>query len=155
VKKLVCLTILSCLLASRLSAALAVGEVVPVFAAKDQHGRDYVFTNGPAYLLAATDMSASKLANQKIAEQGVGYLEKKQAVYVLDIHTMPAVARLFAFPKMRKYPQRMILVDAAETLAAYPAQAGRVTVLTLAPDRKIRAIHFWDPLHEPLADVLK
>ena len=149
------LALFGVLLAGRLMAALAVGDVVPVFTAKDQHDKAYVFTNGPTFLIVATEMAASKVANQKLAELGAGYLEKNQAVYVLDIHTMPGVARLFALPKMRKYPQRMILVDSAETLAVYPTQADRVTVLTLTPDRKIKALHFWDPVHEPLADVLK
>ena len=144
---------LSVLLAFSAAAELAVGDVVPVFAGQDQHGRDYQFTNGPAFLLVAKDMAASKSANQKLAEQGAGFLEKQKAVYAMDIHTMPAIARVFAFPKLRKYPQRLMLVDDARTLAPFPARAERITVLVLTPERKIQAIRFWDPASEPVAGV--
>lgn len=134
---------------------LAVGDRVPVFSAADQHGQAYGFTNGPAFLLVAKDRGASQLANQKLAEKGAGFLESRHAIYVLDIHAMPAIARLFALPKMRKYPQRMILIEAAETLAPFPSQAERVTVLTLSPERKIQTIRFWNPATEPVVGILK
>ena len=137
------------------AAVLAVGQVAPAFAGQDQHGKDYQFTNGPLFLLVAKDMTASKIANQRLADQGAGFLEKQQAVYVMDIHTMPGVARMFALPKLRKYPLRMLLVDSAETLAPFPAQPDRITVLVLTPERKIKAIHYWDPVREPVAAVLK
>jgi len=145
-----------CLLwVSARAAQLAVGDAVPAFSAKDQNGKEFHFTNGVQFLLVVTDMACGKFANQKLAEQGAGFLEKNQAAYLLDIHTMPAVARVFALPKMRKYPQRIILVEAAETLAAFPMQAGRVTVLTLTPARRIRKISYWDPAREPVAGCLK
>ena len=133
------------------AAPLAVGDAVPAFSAKDQHGRTFTFTNGIQYLLVATEMACGRSANQKLAEPGAGFLEKQQAAFLLDIHSMPAVARVFALPKMRKYSQRIVLVESAETLAAFPAQPGRVTVLALTPAGRIRKIGFWDPALEPVS----
>src|ERR1035438_1594197 len=103
-----------CLLwVSARATELVVGDAVPAFSAKDQHGKEFVFTNGTQFLLVATERACGTSANHKLAEQGAGFLEKHQAVYVMDIHAMPFVARLFALPKMRKYPQRIVLVETA------------------------------------------
>lgn len=136
-------------------APLQVGDAVPAFAAKDQHGAAYSFTNGAAFLLVATERRSAKSANQKLAGEGAGFLAKHHAAYLMDIHAMPAVARYFAFPKLRKYPQRIVLVDNAETLSRVPVQPGRVTILKLTPDGRIAKISFWQPASEPVVDVLK
>jgi len=80
-----------CLLCvSAQAAPLAVGDPVPPISANDQHGTKFVFTNGIEFLLVATEMDCAKTANHKLAEQGTGYLEQHHAVYLMDIHTMPA-----------------------------------------------------------------
>ena len=135
--------------------ALKVGDPVPTFVAKDQFGKDFKLAPGLRFLLLGFDMGASKTANLKLTDLGAGWLEKHGAVYVLDIHTMPAVARLFAFPKMRKYPHRIILGDDEKLLAPFPRQEGKITVLALATDGKIEEIRYWNPSSEGLEGVLK
>jgi len=103
---------------------LVVGDAVPPFAAKDQFGKEFKLEPGLHCLMLGFDMNASKEANVKLSELGAGWLEKTNAAYVLDIHTMPAVARFFALPKMRKYLQRIVLGDDAAMLAPFPRQAG-------------------------------
>ena len=141
----------SVLCVSASAAALAVGDAVPVFSAKDQHGGVFNSTNGVRYLLVATEMACGKAANLKLAEQGAGLLETNCAAYLVDIHTMPAVARLFVLPKLRKYPHRIVLVEAAETLSLFPVQAGRVTVLALTSAGRIQKINYWNPAKEPVS----
>jgi hypothetical protein len=128
-----------------LGALLAVGNAVPVISASDQHGVPFVFTNGIRYLLVATEMGCAKSANKQLAAQGTGYLEKYRAVYLMDIHPTPGIARIFAFPKMRKYPQRIILIDSADALAVFPKQPGRLTVLVLTAEGQVQKISYWDP----------
>jgi hypothetical protein len=134
---------------------LKVGDAVPGFSAKDQFGQDFKFEPGLKYLLLGFDMGVSKSANLKLADLGAGWLEKHGAAYLLDTHTMPAIARVFALPKMRKYPHRIILGDDAAVLAPFPRQEGHITVLTLAPDGKIKEVRYWHPTDEPLAPLLK
>ena len=133
------------------SGLLGVEDVVPNISALDQRGKQFNSTNGVRYLLIATEMACAKAANLKLAAQGADFLETNRAAYLLDIHTMPAVARWFALPKMRKYPQRIILVDAAATLAGFPRRAGAVTVVELSPAGRVVKISFWNPEHEPVA----
>jgi hypothetical protein len=136
-------------------APLTVGDAMPAFSAKDQHGQEFVFTNGTQFVLIAMERACGTSANHKLAEQGAGFLEKHRAVYMMDIHTMPGVARLFALPKMRKYPQRIVLVETPETLQWVPAQPGRVTVLALTPAGRVQQISYWNPDSEPVAGYLQ
>jgi hypothetical protein len=52
-----------------LATPLAVGDVVPALAAKDQHGKEFVFTNSVRFLLVATERACGTAANRKLAEQ--------------------------------------------------------------------------------------
>jgi hypothetical protein len=152
---LVALVLGAVIAGSAQAAPLAVGDAVPAFSAKDQFGKDFKFEPGLHFLLLGFDMGASKSANLKLSDLGAGWLEKQNAAYVLDIHTMPGIARVFAFPKMRKYPHRIILGDDANLLAPFPRQDGRITVLVLTPDGKICEIRYWNPATEMLGTVLK
>jgi hypothetical protein len=133
---------------------LTVGDAVPSFAAKDAFGKEFTFAPGPKFLLIGCDMSASKTASQKLAGLGEGGLEKRGAIYVMDIHSMPGIARMFALPKMRKYPFRVILADTADVLAPFPHQPEKITVLALTPEGTIREIRYWDSANEDAAKAL-
>jgi len=137
------------------AAPLTVGDALPAFSAKDQFGRDFNSTNHVRFLLVATEMSSAKAANQMLAAQGGDFLGTNHAAYLMDIHTMPAAARWFAIPKMKKYPQRIVLVDSAETLTDFPVRPGCVTVLALTAAGRIQKISFWNPNQKSMDDYLK
>jgi len=135
------------------AAPLAVGGAIPEITAKDQHGQSYRFTNGTACLLIAMDMDSAKAANKALAAEGEGFLEKHHADYLMDIHTMPGIGRFFALKKMRKYPQRIVLIETADTMNWVPIKAGHVTVLRLTPEGKIEKILFWQAAQEPVTRI--
>ncbi|HEY8962464.1 MAG TPA: hypothetical protein VIM57_09685 [Luteolibacter sp.] len=133
----------------------AVGSKVASFSATDQHGAAFTFdAKDTRYLLVSFDMETGKKANAALNALGKDYLSGKHAVYVANIHGMPAVGRFFALPKMRKYAHRIILGDDANLLAPYPQQAGKVTVLKL-DDAQVRKVSYWDPSAEGLDALLK
>jgi len=134
---------------------LAVGDPIPVISAKDQFGTNFILTTNLQCLLVVKEMACAKSANHKLADQGAGFLEKHGAAYLMDIHTMPGIARFFAFPKLRKYPERIVLVDTAEALARFPMQDGEVTVLSLTPELRIKKISYWKPDSDPVANVFE
>jgi len=43
-----------------------------------------------------------------------------------------------------------VLVDSATMLTAFPMEPGRLTVLALTPEGRIRKISCWNPDHEPV-----
>lgn len=121
------------------------GDTLGPFTVKDQHGRDFTFAPGPALLIVSLAMPVAKDANAYLAAQPAGILEQHRALFLSGIHGMPAVGRLFALPKMRKYPHRILLGDDENLLARFPAQDGRLTILRLDPVARITAIEFADP----------
>lgn len=145
--------LLSCQLAT--AAPLAVGDAIPAVAAKDQHGAAYTFTNGTAFLLVAVEMDAAKAANQKLAAEGAGYLEKHGAAYLMDIHPMPGIAKVFALPKMRKYPHRIVLIETKGVLNWAPSKPGHVTLLALNPEGRVSNISYWNPASESASGLFK
>lgn len=137
------------------AAPLEVGGEIPKISAQDQHGIAYTFTNGTACLLIAMDMDSAKAANQKLAAEGTGFLEKHNAAYLMDVHTMPAVGQFFALRKMRKYPQRIVLIETANTMNWVPVKTNHITVLKLTKEGKVEKISYWQPATEAVGDVLK
>jgi len=130
---------------------LAVGDILPAITANDQHGTPFVLTTNIQVLLVATEMDCAKAANRKLADQRAGFLEKYHAAYLMDIHTMPAIGRFFAIPKMQKYPQRIVLIDSPTVLADFPTKASCVTVISLNATNQIQKISYWNPASEPVA----
>jgi len=127
---------------------LAVGGVVPAIEAKDQHEKEFKLSDDSEWLLISFDMGTGKAANGRLEKKGAAWLDDHKAVYVSNIHGMPGVGRMFALPKMRKYPHRIILADADGLLDGFPTSDGKVTVLKLKPGRVIDAISYWDPRKE-------
>jgi hypothetical protein len=134
---------------------LKVGDKIPAITAKDQHDVPYVFTNGTAYLLFALDMDSAKAANHKLADAGAGFLEQHGAAYLMDVHTMPAIAKFFAIPKMQKYPERIVLIDTEHTLDWVPAKPGSLTVLKLTPEARIEKISYWQSTSESVTNLFQ
>jgi len=134
---------------------LGVGDAVPSFSMKDQFGKEFKFEAGLRFLLLGFDMGTTKQANLKLADLGAGWLEKHNAVYILDIHTMPGIAKIFALPKMRKYPHRIVLAEDDSLLAPFPRKPERITVMVLNPKGKVSEIRYWDPATEALGTVLR
>lgn len=126
---------------------LAVGDAMPAISAKDQHGVPFVLTTNIQTLLVATEMDCSKAANRQLASEATGFLDKHNAVFLMDIHSMPGVARMFAIPKMKKYPHRIVFIDSSTVLTNFPSQTNRVAVISLNAGH-IRQIVFWDPANE-------
>lgn len=132
-----------------------VGSVVQAFEAKDQHGKAYKFTKGTKYLLVSFDMSAGKKANKLFAKKGADYLRGKKAVLVSNIYGMPKIGRVFALPKMRRYPHTIILADEENLLSSIPRKEGMVTVMALDTKGKVTQLQYWDPAKQDVDTILK
>ncbi len=121
------------------------GDTVPAIEAKDQHEQPFKLGDDALWLLISFDMGTGKAANGYFEKKGAPYLPDHKAVYVANIHGMPGVGRMFALPKMRKYPHRIVLADDEHLLDVYPREDDRVTVIKLGPGRVVQSIAFWDP----------
>jgi len=156
VKKLIAGLMASFLgISSLFAAPYETGQAVESFKAEDQHGTAFELQpTKTKFLLVSHDMETGKRANATLTGLGKTYLSDKKAVYVANIEGMPAIGRMFAIPKMKKYSHRIILGDDAALIARFPQQAGKVTVLTLVGG-KVQSIAYWNPGAEAVADYLK
>ena len=134
---------------------LKVGDPFPAFTAKDQHEKDYQFTNSTRHVLITFDMATGKKVNKALAAEGAEFLDKHHAVYIANIHGMPGIGRFFALPKMRKYPHRIILADQEHLLDPFPQKPDQATYLTLDAKAVIQSVEFWDPQSKNASDILR
>jgi NADPH-dependent ferric siderophore reductase len=69
-------------------------------------------------------------------------MSRNGAVYVADVSSMPAIiTRLFALPKMRERPYRIMLADSTDSVSFLPRQPHAVTVIRLR-DNKLASIDY-------------
>ncbi len=139
------LTVWFPLLAHAGESVLAAGDTFPVITAQDQHEKPIAIEKGVRHVMVTFSMGVGKKANKYFAGKGAGFLPQNNAILVNDIHPMPGVGRVFALPKMRKYPHRILLADEEGLLDPFPQKDDMVTVFDLDADMRITAIRFWDP----------
>ena len=122
-----------------------VGDPFASFTTKDQHEKSYTFEAGTRLVVVAFEMGAGKAANAFLEKQPAEFLGAHKAIFVSNIHGMPGIGRMFALPKMKKYPHRILLADAEDFLARYPAQEDQLTVFTLDDKGVITGIRHVNP----------
>jgi hypothetical protein len=126
-------------------ALYKVGDAIEAFSVKDQHEKPFAFAPGPQRLIVSYTMGVGKAANAFFAKQPASFLEDQKTLFLSDIHGMPGVGRVFALPKMKKYPHRILLGDDDHLLDRHPKEKDRLTVFELDPSGKITAIKHIDP----------
>ena len=128
-------------------APYEVGDKFAPIAVKDQHDKPAEVSPalGTRHLIVSFTMGTGKDANRYFEAQGAAWLDQHHAVFLANIHGMPGVGRMFALPKMKKYPHRILLGDEAHLLDRYPEQKGKLTVFDFNDDGTIAAIRFLDP----------
>ncbi len=130
---------------------LAVGALLPELTLPDQHGTTQ--TSGDAtVILLAPDRESGAIAHQVLMTESDG-LDAKGIVYISDISGMPSlVTNMFALPKMRDYPYRVLLGYEETDTQILPRRAGKVSVLRLQ-NGIVEQIGFAESA-EALADMI-
>jgi len=131
--------------AATAAEVLGQGDVFPITESVDQHDNKCVVSKDTRYVAVSFTMSDGKKANRYFEEKGKDFLPGNKAVFIANIHGMPGVARVFAMPKMRKYPHTIMLADEEGLLDPLPQQKDRITVFELDGENRILSISFWDP----------
>ncbi len=117
---------------------LGSGDVFPSTTLPDQHGESATIGADTAVVLFAADKVASELLNGFLEKQPDGFLTRHRAVYVADISEMPSmITRLFALPKMRKRPYRILLASEPGPLSFLPRSEAMVTAIRLDGGRVV------------------
>lgn len=147
-------SVVSCIQAEE-SKGLAIGSKMISFKTTDQHGQPYELKPGPKQVIVSFEMEVAKKTNAQLAKLGQKYLDERKAVYVANIHGMPGIGRMFAMPKMRKYPHRIVLADQKGLLDPLPQKPGQISIFTLDGKGTIKAISYCDPGAQQIDALLK
>ena len=122
-----------------------VGDKFEVFACKDQHEKEFSYAGGVRRIVVSFEMGSGKAANSFFEKQPASFLDQEKTLFISNIHGMPGIGRMFALPKMKKYPHRILLADSENFLVRYPKKEDHLTVLTLDEAGKITAVDFVNP----------
>ncbi len=146
-----CLVVLVLFAPFAVAETLMVGALLPEMTLPDQHGTTH--TSGDAtVILLAPDRESGAIAHQVLVTASDG-LESKGIVYISDISGMPSfVTSMFALPKMRGYPYRVLLGYEETDTQMLPRRVGKVSVLRLQ-NGVVKQIGFAESA-EALADMV-
>jgi hypothetical protein len=131
-----------CLVSAAHAAPVAPGQAFTPIVTTDQHDRALRTEATTRTVLLAADKKASDMLTGLLQGRGADVLSSRQAVFIADIHAMPAlVTRMFAVPAMRELPFAIGLGRDAALTAALPRHQGQVTLITLR-DGVVQSVHF-------------
>lgn len=144
-KRIVLVTLAFALSSFVRAEMLEPGDAFPAIKAEDQHEKAFPMPTNTKHIAVTFAMGSGKKANKFFSDKGAEYLPNNNAVFLSNIFGMPGIARVFALPKMQKYPHRIMLADEKGLLDNFPEEKGMVTVFTLDDQGKIKSIKFWNP----------
>jgi len=120
-----------------------VGTQLPDFSLKDQHGKTYKLDPAVRLILfVGKDRRGGEIVAKALENTGEGYLAKHNTIYVIDTSGIPRlVNKLFARPKLRKRPYKILLDPEPSVTKDFPSEKDKVTLLYIN-NRTIEAIEF-------------
>jgi hypothetical protein len=114
------------------AAPVTPGQPLAPIVTTDQHDRTLRTEPTTRTLLFAADKKASDLVTEVLQPFGADALTARQAVFIADIHAMPAlITRMFALPALRQMPFAIGLVRDAALTADLPRNKDQVTLIAL------------------------
>lgn len=133
------------LLSTLLHAGVIVGEPFPSLTLDDQFETPHTIDANDSVVMISFEHDVSGVVNDYLKAQPAGYLPDHRARYVSDISAMPSIiATLFALPKMRDYPFKIMLNEEEQFAKHYDKKEGKLTIYRLN-DGRVTAVEFIDP----------
>lgn len=135
--------------AASASSPLHIGDQFAAYTLEDQFREKHSLAPETRRVILSRNMELSKELNAWLAQREPEYLTKNRIEYISDISAMPRIiSRLFARPKMQKYPFRILLAEDEDFSAKYGAREDLISVFDLTPDHKIRELHYVSSVTE-------
>ena len=140
------ITVIFLLLCSAVFAdVLKVKDTFPYDSFSDQFEKKLAITSQTKEIIISFSKKNGK-AVKAFLQTHKGYLEKRQAVYLADVSSVPSLAMsLFMKPALRKNNFRVGLIEDEEIVEILPKIEGKTTVIRLEK-MHIKSIKFVDSL---------
>jgi hypothetical protein len=130
---------------------LAEGSVFPATPLQDQFEKEVAVGDSTPWVLFSREKEVSAIVNGVL--QSHKELTNRGGVYIADISAMPGlVTRLFALPKMRKYPYSVALDREGVFTKLWPTQANAATLFRLKHGR-VQEIRFLKSAEDLLKEL--
>jgi hypothetical protein len=109
-----------------------VGSSIEPLVLEDQHGAAGGVDATTRAVFLSRDMDGGAFIREALAEDGAAKLQKVGAVYIADVHRMPApIRRWIAIPRMRDRSYPVLLDTDGEATASLPSAEGKATWIRL------------------------
>ncbi|BBP01851.1 hypothetical protein [Sulfuriferula nivalis] len=108
---------------------LKTGDELPKLTLTDQFDKAGAIPTATKLIVFMADPTAGRMIVSYIDSKSSAWLAQKHAVILSDIHKMPAMMKLFAFPELRSKFYSIILGREEADLAMFPHQKSCATVL--------------------------
>lgn len=133
-----------------------IGKVFPAYQLEDQFGNATGLAPDTRFVIIASEKGVSGRVNEWLKGKGQEYLTSNKVEYVSDIEPMPEIiTRMFALPKMKKYPFTLILNKSKEFAQVYPSEKGKIAVFVLDAKQILTGVHFVDTAADVEALIAK
>jgi hypothetical protein len=139
--------LLSLALVPLFAAQISVGSPIAslqAFSYEDPFENRASIANNTRLVLVSFEKETGETAAEFFNARPADLLAKNRAVYIADIHGMPAIITLlFARPKMQKYTFPLRLYNKGDAFEkSVPHREGRLTVIFFDEQQKIASIRY-------------
>ena len=138
------LLMLSLPLAAR-GATAEKGQAFPPYTVTDAFGGTNTLGAATRFVIVSSEKGISAGVHEWLVTKEKDFLPAHRAEYVADITPMPSlIASMFAIPKMKKYPYKILLARDPEFAKTYPHADGKIAVFILDDRQAVADIRFLD-----------
>ena len=143
-KKLLLMVMLLIVSASVSKAEMAqIGKPFPSYTLEDQFGQTNTLSTETRFVIVASEKDVSGKVNDWLKPKAPDFLAAHKTEYVSDIEPMPGIiTTLFAMPKMKKYPFKLLLATEKSFAATYPKEKGRIALFVLDANQVLTDVRF-------------
>ena len=132
------------------------GQPFPPYKVTDAFGATNTFAANTRFVIVSSEKAVSALIHDWLVAKDKDFLPAHRAEYVSDITPMPSlIASLFAIPKMKKYPYKILLARDPEFAKTYAHAEGKIALFVLDDQQGIADIRFLDAPAELDAFLVK
>ena len=121
------------------------GLPFPSYVVTDAFGATNTLAASTRFVIVSSEKGVSAKVHDWLVTKDKDFLAAHRAEYVSDITPMPSlIASMFAIPKMKKYPYKILLARDPEFAKTYPHAAGKIALFMLDDNQAVADIRFLD-----------
>lgn len=121
-----------------------VGRPFPAYTVQDAFAQTSTLQKATRFVIVASEKDVSGRINEWLTAKGADYLPGRKAEYVSDITPMPSlITEMFARPKMKKLPFKILLARDEAFARTYPSRPGQIALFVLDEQQVLAEIRYF------------